>query len=143
MASYNVVKENLRFFREMVEKYVDILFANEEEAKAYTGKSSKGALDEMAGQVEIAVIKTGASGSMAKRKNEKVYINALKTKVIDTTGAGDLYASGFLFGLIHNLSLEKSGNIGSLLASRIITNVGAKIREDQWTEILAEVDKIK
>jgi sugar/nucleoside kinase (ribokinase family) len=143
MASYNVVNDNLEFFKEMVGKYVDFLFANEEEAKAFTGKSPEEALLEMSELVEIAVVKTGSKGSMAKRGEELVHISPVNTKVTDTTGAGDLYASGFIYGLINGFNLKISGNIGSLLAARVISNIGAKIPENKWPVILAEVDKIK
>ena len=66
LASYNVVEANLDFLREIVEKYVDILFANEEEAKAFTGKEPREALDKIAKMVRIVVVKTGSKGSLIK-----------------------------------------------------------------------------
>ena len=70
LASYNVVEANREFLKEMIEKYVDILFANEEEAKAFTGKSPEESLHEIAKMVDIAVVKIGSKGSMIKSKNE-------------------------------------------------------------------------
>ena len=142
MASYNVVEDNLEFLKKMVRQYVDILFANEEEAKAFTGKEPQDALNEMANQSEIAVVKIGSKGSMVKSGSEIVHIDAIKTDAIDTTGAGDLYASGFIYGLIHDLGLKKAGYIGSLLASTVIEKIGAKIPADKWPDIIDEVKQL-
>lgn len=143
MASFNVVRDNLDFLREMVNSYVDILFANEEEAKAFTGKAPGEALEEMAKEVKIAIVKIGSKGSLIKRGNETANIKPYSSKVVDTTGAGDIYASGFLYGLINELPLETCGRIGSLLAARVIENIGAKIPESSWPEIIDEVNKIR
>jgi len=142
MASYNVVEDNLEFFQEMVQQYVDILFANEEEAKAFTGKDPEDALHEMAEQTEIAVVKIGSEGSMVKRGDEIVFIDAIRSNAADTTGAGDLYAAGFIYGLINKLSLEKAGYTGSLLASQVISNIGAKISADKWPDIINQVKQL-
>lgn len=143
MASYNVVEANREFLREMIEKYVDILFANEEEAKAFTGKSPEESLHEIAKLVDIAVVKIGSKGSMIKRKNEVVNIGVIKVNSIDTTGAGDLYAAGFLYGLAKGLSLDKCGQIGALLSGKVIEVVGPKMNDETWSEILKLVKEIE
>jgi len=135
LASFNVVEENLDFLRNMISEYVDIVFANEEEAKAFTGYEPDKALDEIAKLCSIAVVKIGAKGSLVKSGNQKYKIEAYKTKSIDTTGAGDLFASGFLYGLSRNLSYDKCAKIGSLTASHIIRVVGAKLDDKSWLEI--------
>lgn len=142
MASYNVVEDNLEFFKRMVKQYVDILFANEEEAKAFTGKEPEEALHEMAGEVELAVVKIGSKGSMVKTGEEVVYIDAIRSNATDTTGAGDLYAAGFIYGLINNMDLKKAGFVGSLLASNVIANIGAKIPDDKWSNIKEEIKNL-
>jgi len=135
MASYNVVEANREFLKEMIEKYVDILFANEEEAKAFTGKSPEESLHEFATMVDIAVVKVGANGSMIKRKNEVVSVGVIKVNCIDTTGAGDLYAAGFLYGLAKELPLDKCGQIGAILSGKVIEVVGPKMDAITWKEI--------
>jgi sugar/nucleoside kinase (ribokinase family) len=140
LASYNVVEDNLEFLQEMVEKYVDIVFANEEEAKAFTGKEPEEALNEIAKLCSIAVVKVGAKGSLVKSGNKTYKVEAIKTNSIDTTGAGDLYASGFLFGLSKNLSLDKCAMIGSLTASNIIQVIGAKLDDNKWLEIKRSIE---
>ncbi len=143
MASYNVVEANREFLKEMIEKYVDILFANEEEAKAFTGKSPEESLHEIAKLVDIAVVKIGSKGSMIKRQNEVVNIGVIKVNSIDTTGAGDLYAAGFLYGLAKGLSLDKCGQIGALLSGKVIEVVGPKMEEKTWSEILKMIKEIE
>ena len=135
LASYNVVEDNLDMLRELVKSNVDILFANEEEAKVFTGKNPGEAIFDIAKDVEIAVVKLGKNGSIIKRGNELAKISAIEANCIDTTGAGDLYASGFLYGLINGLTLERSGEIGALLSGRVIEIIGPKPDKSMWDGI--------
>ncbi len=139
LASYNVVEDNIDFLKEMVEKYVDIVFANEEEAKAFTGLEPMEALHEMSKVCNIAIVKVGGQGSMIKQGDEIVTVGVEQINPIDTTGAGDLYASGFLFGLISGFDFKKSGEIGSLLASTVIGTIGAKISKEGWVKIVEQL----
>ena len=141
LASYNVVEDNLDFLKEMVEKYVDIVFANEEEAKAFTGLEPEEALEKISTMAEIAVVKVGKGGSFIKSGNEKIKVGIIKTSVSDTTGAGDLYAAGFLHGIINNKGFEYSGKLGALLAGTVIQDIGAKISDEKWKNIYAEMEK--
>ena len=143
LASFNVVEANVDFLKKLIKNYIDIVFANEDEAKALTGKSPEEALDEIATMAEIAVVKVGKNGSMIKSSNQRFSIPAIEANVIDTTGAGDLYAGGFLYGLSKDLSLEKCGHIGSLLAGKVIEQIGAKIPADLWPGILNKVADIE
>jgi sugar/nucleoside kinase (ribokinase family) len=135
LASYNVVEANLDFLRDVLKEYVDIVFANEEEAKAFTGKSPEESLDELAAICDIAVVKVGSKGSFVKRGQEKHSIGVIPANSIDTTGAGDLYAAGFLFGLVNDKPLDQCGEIGALLAGTVIQGIGAKIGEAGWKSI--------
>jgi sugar/nucleoside kinase (ribokinase family) len=143
LASYNVVESNLDDFKEIIEEYVDILFANEEEARAYTGLGSEEALDAISGSCDIAVVKVGVEGSWIKRNSEIIKIGAINADLKDTTGAGDLYAAGFLYGYSINKNLEVCGQYGSLLAGKVIEVVGAKMNDSSWKEIKAEISGIK
>ncbi|MDD4657110.1 MAG: adenosine kinase, partial [Bacteroidales bacterium] len=105
MASYNVVESNYSFLLEIVKDYVDIVFANETEAQVFTKREPRKALDELAKLCEIAVVKIGKDGSMLKRGENYHYIEAWPANTIDATGAGDIYAAGFLFAHSHGLSL--------------------------------------
>ena len=135
LASYNVVEDNLAFLKDMVEKYVDIVFANEEEAKAFTGLEPQEALNELSKITDIAIVKVGKKGSMIKQGDTVVKVKVDAVEPVDTTGAGDIYAAGFLYGLISDLGFQKAAEIGSLLASKVIENIGAKISDNDWVEI--------
>jgi len=142
LASYNVVEDNLEFLHEIVNEFVDIVFANEEEARAFTGKEPEEALNFISELCEIAIVKIGKDGSFIKSGNNKVQIQPFLANCIDTTGAGDLYASGFLFGLANNYTLEICGKIGSLVSGKVVEVLGAKMSDETWTEIHSEIKKI-
>lgn len=141
LSSYNIVEQNLVFLRKLIAENVDIVFANEEEAQAFTGKKPDGALEEIASMCNLAVVKTGKSGSLIQQGKEKVRVGIIEANAIDTTGAGDSYAAGFLYGLTKGLSLEKCGKIASLISGKVVEVMGAKITEEKWPEILKLVKK--
>lgn len=144
LASYNVVEENKAFLREIIERYVDIVFANEEEAKAFTGKLPVDALKELAKLAEIAVVKLGAEGSLIKQGDNIYEVGVIEVSSIDTTGAGDLYAAGFLYGLSKGLSLLKCGEIGAILSGHVIEVLGPKMDGTRWSKVkdlVFEVEK--
>jgi len=143
MASFNIVEANLDFLHRIIREYVDIVFANEEEATSLTGKNPEEALLEIAEMCSIAVVKLGAHGSMIKSGDRIIRIDAISAKSIDTTGAGDIYASGFLYALSENLDLEVAGKIGSLLAGNVVEVMGAKIPEETWNKLLPEIENLK
>ena len=135
LSSYNVVEAFLPEFRKIIGKYVDIVFANEEEAKAFTGLAPFEALGELGKICKIAVVKAGKEGSLIKRGEEIVKVGSLDVKCVDTTGAGDLYAAGFLYGYANDLPLDKCGLTGSILAGNVIQGIGARIPEKKWLSI--------
>lgn len=135
LASYNVVEENLEFLRSVVPEYVDIIFANQEEAKAYTGKEPEAAVEELASVCSIGIVKTGKDGAWIQAGTDKLHVNGLEANCIDTTGAGDLFAAGFLYGHIRGLPLHRCGELGNLLAAEVIEVTGPKIPESHWIKI--------
>ena len=135
LASFNIVEDNLSFLNDYVDSNVDIVFANEEEAKAYGEGNTEEGFYRLGKQTSIAVVKTGRNGSVIHANGELYEVASIPAEVIDTTGAGDLYASGFLYGYLYNYNLKKCGDIGSLLAAMVIELVGAKIDQHRWTEI--------
>jgi sugar/nucleoside kinase (ribokinase family) len=142
LASYNIVESNLEFLHDIIREYVDIVFANEEESRAYTGKEPEEALIKISEHCEIAIVKIGKDGSYIKSGNKTVQIQPRKANCIDTTGAGDLYAAGFLFGLSKNYSLEVCGKIGSLVSGNVVEVLGAKMSDEVWKMINSEIGKI-
>lgn len=140
MASYNIVEGDHEFFSLLINKYVDIVFANEEEAKAFTGKEPEEALDIIAKMCSIAIVKVGCRGSLIRKGTEEVCVEAVPVKkVVDTTGAGDYFAAGFLYGLTCGYSLEKCGKIGAILSGEVIQVVGAELPADRWGKIKEEL----
>jgi sugar/nucleoside kinase (ribokinase family) len=137
LASYNVVEENLPFLTEMVKNYVDILFANKNEAHAFCGKSPEEALAFFAQKVEYAIVKNGKKGSWIQHENHIEFIDPLDVKnVIDTNGAGDAYSAGFLYGLMSGMNLKACGDLGAKFAAEVVQVVGPKLSKNEWTKIL-------
>lgn len=141
LASFNVVEANIDFLKEIVTEYVDIIFANEEEAFAFTGKKPLEAVTELAELCEIAVVKMGSKGSYIKSADQLIKVNVTGNNCVDTTGAGDLYAAGFLHGLANNYNLEKCGKIASIVAGKVITVYGARMDKNTWNEIIREINE--
>ena len=142
LASYNVVESNYDFLHEIVENYVDIVFANESESKSFTRKTPEDALDELARVCKIAVVKIGAQGSFVKSGNEKYRIAPFQAKAVDATGAGDMFAAGFLYGYSRGLPLDVCGKIGSLVSSKVVEIIGTKMDDQTWEEIKNNVAEI-
>jgi sugar/nucleoside kinase (ribokinase family) len=142
LASYNVVEDNLDFLNEIIREYVDIVFANEDEARAFTNKEPQDALIHISNHCDIAVVKIGKEGSYVKSGDSTVQVQPRTANCIDTTGAGDLYAAGFLYGLACNYSLDVCGQIGSLVAANVVEVLGAKMTDEVWATIHEEIDII-
>ena len=138
MASYNLIESNLDFVKMLLHDYVDIIFANEEEAKAFTGVEQVEALHKLSEDCPVAIVKVGKDGSYIKMDGEVTAIAPVDATRIDTTGAGDIYASGFLYGLVNNYGALKSGNLASYLSARLIEYVGAKLPDEEWQKLKKE-----
>ena len=142
LASFNVVVENLGFLQSIVERYVDIVFANEEEARSFTGLDARESALKIAETCRIAVVKTGPKGSLIASDREIYEIPPVDAKRVDTTGAGDLYASGFLYGFANGLSLEQSAMAGTILAACVIEKIGAKIPDECWPDLIERIKSL-
>lgn len=139
LPSYNIVEANREFLWDIIDHYVDIVFANEEEAKAISAKETREALNEISNICDIAIVKIGNKGSLIKSGKEVIPIGIIPVSLLDTTGAGDLYAAGFLYALSLGKSLQKCGETGALLAGNVIECMGSKMPEDRWISILGQV----
>ena len=193
MASYNVVESNKAFLHDIIEDYVDIVFANETEAKALTGKEPREALEEIASICKIAVVKLGPDGSMVKCNAEAtaaanvatandVTANDVTTteataandaiiaeaaaandatandatandagfykiepypaNCIDATGAGDIYAAGFLYAHSLGMPVEVCGKVGSIISSKVVEVIGPKVDIPRWKAAKAEIRQL-
>lgn len=142
MASYNVVESNEAFLHDIVDRYVDIVFANESEAKAFTRMEPREALDELARHCGIAVVKIGKDGSMLKQGDEYHYIEAWPAATIDATGAGDTYAAGFLYAHSLGMPLKVCGEVGSIIAAKVVEVIGTKIDIPRWKAAKKEIREL-
>ena len=142
MASYNIVDQHKSFFLDLIKEHVDIVLASIQEAESLTGEKPEKAAEILGGYADIAVVKTGAEGSLIFADNKMIRIGIRPSKPVDTTGAGDMYASGFLYGLINGQPLEICGDIGAILAGRVIEFMGAKMDESIWENIRRQVHSI-
>jgi sugar/nucleoside kinase (ribokinase family) len=137
LASFTVVEEFHSMFERIVHDFVDILIANEDEARAFTGYADEHkAIKALAEKAGIAVLKIGKRGSYIAGTGNIIKIEPVGSgDAIDTTGAGDLWASGFLFGLLNDYPLEKCGKLASSCGYEVCQVVGADIPEKGWQRI--------
>ena len=137
LASFTVIEANPDLVKDLVRKYVSVLLANEDEARSYTGVSDElAALKIMARDVDCAVVKVGKRGSYISLNDEIIKIEPLGTgAALDTTGAGDLWASGFIYGLINGKPAADCGRIASLCGYEVCQVEGAHIPDDGWRRI--------
>lgn len=146
LASYNVVLENRAFLLDIVDKYVDIIFANEQEAAAFSGEENpEKALEFIAARCELAIVKIGTRGALIKEQgSERIHVGIMAAaKRVDTTGAGDFYAAGFMAGLCQGLDLRQCGTIGAITAGKVIEVVGTTFGEEAWNDIFSLVEEVK
>jgi sugar/nucleoside kinase (ribokinase family) len=122
------VDRNRESFRDLVARDVDILFANEKEiVSLYETSSFDDALQRAKAAAELVVLTRSSAGSVIVRGDEFHVVEARKVeRVVDATGAGDLYAAGFLYGLTHGKPLVEAARLGSLAAAEIISHIGAR-----------------
>ena len=142
MASYNVIESNYAFLHDIVANYIDIVFANEAESKAYTGLEPREALDAIARDCKVAVVKVGKEGSMVKSGDEFHFVKPWPATNIDSTGAGDLYAGGFLYAWSCGQPLDVCGTVGSIISSKVIEVIGTKVDIPRWKVAKKEIREV-
>jgi len=115
-------------FLELVDEHVDILFANEEEIKSlYEVDTFDAAFQMLQGHCKVAAVTRGAKGSVVVAQNEVHIVDASPVeKVVDTTGAGDAYAAGFLYGYTQGMELVECARVGGLAAGEVIGHMGGR-----------------
>lgn len=124
-----LIRRNLNFIRQLITDYVDIVFVNDDEAEALTGKSGEEALRSIAELCEIAVVKQGEKGSLIYKDGEVHVILPHEVIVTNTNGAGDMYAAGILYSLANNIPLHKGGALASFAAAQVVSSVGTRLDE--------------
>ncbi len=143
MASYNVVESNEAFLHDIVDKYVDIVFANETESKAFTKLAEpRDALLEISRHCRIAVVKVGKDGSWVRSGDEEHFIAPWPANPLDATGAGDTYAAGFLYAHALGMPLKVCGEVGSIIAAKVVEVIGTKIDIPRWRDAKKEIREL-
>ena len=142
LANYNIVNAYKGLLEEVIPQYVDILFANASEAEAFTGLPAQEAVKALEKQVHVALVTLGKDGSLIGSEGKFYHVDAEGGKPVDTTGAGDNFAAGFLYGQSVGVSLEQSAQIGSMLSGYVIDVVGPQVPADKWEQIKLKVKTI-
>lgn len=138
LASFEMVRKfRLPLLELLKSGSIDLCFANEDEAaellRGEDNADSESALEFLAICCRWAVVTLGAKGCIAKHGNEVVHVPAIgESKAVDATGAGDLFASGFLYGLVKGLSLEECCKIGSCSGGSVIRSLGGEVSPENW-----------
>lgn len=141
LASFEVVQASHTLLPELLSEFVDIVFANEEEAEAFAGTADPEACRDSLGQFcDTVAVKIGAEGALLRRGDETCRVPAIPVdRVVDTTGAGDLWAAGFLFGVLNDYPLEKCGACGAALGAAVVTLEGTTLPEATWNHLREQV----
>lgn len=125
-------------FRALVRGHIDILFANEAElCSLYERNELAEALADVRAEVALAAVTRGAQGSLVLRGAETVEVAPVPATLVDSTGAGDAYAAGFLTALTAGRGLASCGRLGSLAAGEVISHYGARLQRDLSSEAAA------
>lgn len=142
LASFEVVHATQSILPDLLRQYVDIVFANEEEGEAFTGITDDypAVARKLAELCGIAAVKVGAHGSYVAHAGNVEKIEPMHAaRVVDTTGAGDLWAAGFLYGWSQNRPLAQCANIGSILGAAVVQEQGSVLPEHVWQDILDSI----
>lgn len=113
----------------LIRDHANIAFLNREEAELVTGKGAHAAIDVLRDWTDVIVVKLGAEGSLVAMNGEVVHVPAFPVNVVDTTGAGDSYAGGFLYGWLNGWTPRQCGELGSRIASATVGQLGAVVRD--------------
>lgn len=115
-------------FQALIEGPVDLLFCNEDEAKSLTGHDDPiDAAHEIHKHCENVALTLGKNGSILMHEGEVIAIEGVDVDAIDSTGAGDMYAAGVLYGITNGLTWKQAGHLGSHAAARIVSQMGARL----------------
>ncbi len=144
LGSAHLVRDRKEFIEFLIDKYVDILFANETEAQALTGLSPERSAEYLSNQCEIVVITMGEKGGIVQKGSELARYEAKPVKhTLDTTGAGDLFASGFLFGYLSNLPIKDCAETGTIIASRVVQRIGTRLLMQDWNDLKKQISEAR
>lgn len=141
LGSFTLVRQKKARMVDFIIRYCDIVFANADEAFALTGQPPKEACLLMKDLSETAVVLFGAGGAWVGKGYDMLHGPSLPAKAVDTTGAGDLFIAGFLYGVLQDFSLEKCAFCGNLLASSVIRHFGSEIPKEEWPALRELIER--
>lgn len=132
LSSKELVQQHRQTMLNLLKKYVDIVFANADEVQALLHVGPRQGCRQLKEICKIAVVMLGKEGCLVGSKNAIFHVPRVNANVVDTTGAGDLFASGFLHGYLLKCSLKECGKWGNTLGASVCEVVGAEIPEKNW-----------
>ena len=140
MASFEVVR---LFRKELAEllPLIDIIFANEDEAREFFAEEEfdpQTALEKLSAICPVAVVKVGSKGAWIKENEDVIHVDARMVKAIDTTGAGDLWQAGFLYGYLTGRGIEFAGCLGAAVSAEVVQVMGAELPQEAWERLKNE-----
>lgn len=141
LGSFEIVESYRNLVMDLVSEYVDILFANEDETLALTGEDPQDGCEILKTLTEVAVVMIGKKGCWVGHGSETFHVPGYPIdQPIDTTGAGDLFASGFLHGYLEGRPLAECAKYGALTGNAVVQVVGAEIPESMWADIKQKIN---
>ena len=136
LASWNIVRADHDFVEHLVQDYVDIVFANEEEAAAFSGQDDpEVSLRQFAAMTEVAVVKVGRRGAMGQRGQQRADVAGLAVNAVDTTAAGDTFTGFFIGGLAEGRPLAECMRRASMASAISVTRMGAAVSIPKVEEV--------
>lgn len=133
LASAKLINKYRKTYERILENYVDIVFANEDEAKEIGLK-----LEDI---VKVAVYKFGAKGSLIRTRKRSYEIKTYPANFVNSNGAGDAYAAGFLYGIAKNYDFLKAGNLASMVAAKIVSKIRTRLTLKEGKELVEIIEK--
>ncbi|MBN2449166.1 MAG: adenosine kinase [Lentisphaeria bacterium] len=142
LASPEVVRAAMDILPQLIRDYAGIVYANESEAAAFAGGSAPEAgLRCLAELCPVAVLKCGERGALIQARGRRLAVPACRVQdVLDTTGAGDLWAAGFLYGMVHGLPLDVAGQMGAEIAAEVVRVMGATLSAPTWSRLRSRAE---
>lgn len=135
LASFEVVEAHRDLIAELLDGPVDLVFANQDEALAWRPEGIETALEDLAARTRVAAVKMGADGAWILSQGQRHHVEAHTVEAVDTTGAGDCWAAGFLAGYLRDLPLDVCGTLGAMAGAAVVQVTGAQPDREQWLRV--------
>ncbi len=141
LASFEIVKAYRDHILYLLDRYVDLIFCNEEEAKALLGLDEEAACDRLAELCEVGIVLMGQNGCWARKGSHKWHCPAYPVEPLDTTGAGDLFSSGFLHGYMRRYPIDICAHYGAIAGRAVVQVMGPVIPHEAWEGIYQKLKR--